>query len=63
VRLDKHRDSLAKYCYDLSKVTLAVAVINPVVIKTSGFPDLVVGLVVGVLFLLLAIFIERGGAP
>jgi len=61
VNLDRHRDSLAKYCYDLSKVTLAVTVINPLVTKTSGLVDFLVGFLVGGLLLLMAIRIEQGG--
>ena len=30
MNLDKHRESLVKYCYDISKVACGVAVLNPV---------------------------------
>ena len=63
VRLDKHRESLTKYCYDVSKIVLAVAVINPVAAKSGTFLDLSVGLLVAGLFLVLAVLFERGGAP
>ena len=29
MNLDKHRESLVKYCYDISKVAFAIAVVNP----------------------------------
>ena len=63
VNLDKHRDSLAKYCYDLSKVTIAIMVLNPLVTKPFSASDLALGLFAGLAFLVLAILIERGGSP
>src|SRR5207245_2784961 len=35
MNLDKHRESLVKYCYDISKVACGVAVLNPAVGKTA----------------------------
>jgi hypothetical protein len=29
MNLDKHRESLVKYCYDISKVGFALTVLNP----------------------------------
>lgn len=60
VSLDKHRDSLAKYCYDLSKVVIAITVVNPIVTKTPSLVELAVGLLWGLGLLSLAILIERG---
>ncbi len=60
IDLDKHRDSLAKYCYDLSKVILAVSFVNPLVTKTLSPIELLLGLRGAIGFLLLAILIERG---
>lgn len=63
VNLDKHRDSLAKYCYDLSKVIVAVSVLNPLVTKPFNMLELVIGVFGGVAFLALAILIEKGKTP
>lgn len=57
--LDKHRESLVKYCYDMSKVVFAVAVLNPTVTKGFSFIDLIVGLGVTTLLLSLAILLEK----
>lgn len=59
MNLDKHRESLAKYCYDMSKVVSAVTVLNPAVTKGSTFLELFVGLLVTFLFLSLAILLEK----
>ncbi|MGH7251002.1 MAG: hypothetical protein ACREIK_04025, partial [Nitrospiraceae bacterium] len=62
-RLDKHRESLTKYAYDLSKVTIAIIVLNPLVTKPFSASDLALGLFAGLAFLVLAILIEWGGSP
>jgi len=61
--LDKHRESLVKYCYDMSKVVSAVTVLNPAMTKGPTFIELFVGLVVTILFLSLAIFLEKDIKP
>lgn len=61
--LDKHRDSLAKYCYDLSKVVLAIAVFHPMVAKSLDVTGLASGVALSSLFLSLAILIEEGERP
>lgn len=63
VNLEKHRESLTKYCYDVGKVILAVAVVNPVATKTSTLVDVAIDLFSVIVFLLAAIRIERGGGP
>jgi len=62
MNLDKHRESLVKYCYDISKVACGVAVLNPAVGKTGSRGDVIIGLVVTCAFLLIAIFLEEGGS-
>jgi len=59
--LDKHRESLVKYCYDVSKVSLAIAVLNPVVTKSKNPALFEVALGVGatLVFLSLAILLEK----
>ncbi|MBM4134843.1 MAG: hypothetical protein FJ245_13875 [Nitrospira sp.] len=61
MNIDRHRDSLAKYCYDLSKVTITLAVLNPIVTKPFSLVELLAGFLVGLLLLLLALSIEKGG--
>jgi hypothetical protein len=61
--LDKHRESLVKYCYDISKVAFAVAVLNPVMTKGFSFFELVWGLGGTILFLGLAILLEKDIKP
>lgn len=61
--LDKHRESLVKYCYDMSKVVFAMAVLNPTVTKGFVFIDLVVGLGVTILSLSLAMLLEKDIKP
>jgi hypothetical protein len=60
VNLDRHRESLTKYCYDVSKVALAVAVVNPLVTKSLSLTEVFVGLLGSIGFLILAILIEKG---
>ena len=62
MNLDKHRESLVKYCYDISKVAFAIAVLNPVASKTGSPGDLVIGLVVTLVYLVFGMLLERGGA-
>lgn len=61
--LDKHRESLVKYCYDMSKVVFAMAVLNPTVTKGFALIDLVVGLGATILLLSLAILLEKDIKP
>jgi len=35
--LEKHRDNLIKYCYDLSKIIATVAVINQLIVYFSYY--------------------------
>lgn len=63
IDLNKHRDSLAKYRYDLSKVIMAISVLNPLVTKPFNIIEVVIGVLGGVAFLVLAILIERGKTP
>ena len=37
MNLDKHRESLVKYCYDISKVAFAVTVLNPALNQSRTF--------------------------
>ena len=60
MNLDKHRESLVKYCYDISKVAFALAVVGPDVSKTGSFVDMTVGLFVTMAFLVFAMVLERG---
>ena len=60
--LDKHRESLVKYCYDISKVSFAVAVLNPVMGKSATFVDAALGVGLTVFFLSLALYLEKGHA-
>ena len=60
--LDKHRESLVKYCYDISKVAFGLTVLNPVASKVVSLVDLAIGLCVMVMFLVFALLLERGAA-
>ena len=60
MNLDKHRESLVKYCYDISKVAFALTVVGPAVSKTGSFVDMAVGLFVTVALLVFAMLLERG---
>ena len=59
MNLDKHRESLVKYCYDISKVAFAIAVLNPLMNK--GLVVFEVLLVLGATFgfLGLALLLEK----
>ena len=57
--LDKHRESLVKYCYDISKVAFAVAVVNPVMTKGLSIFELLLGLGATVGLLGLALLLEK----
>ena len=59
MNLDKHRESLAKYCYDMSKVVFAVAVLSPMATKGPAFLEQGLGLAATVLFLGLALLLEK----
>ena len=61
--LDKHRESLVKYCYDMSKVVFAMAVLNPAVTKGPTFIESFVGVGATFLFLGLALLLERDIKP
>ena len=57
--LDKHRESLVKYCYDMSKVVFAMAVLNPAVTKGPTLIESFVGVGATFLFLGLALLLEK----
>ena len=59
MNLDRHRESLVKYCYDISKVAFAIAVLNPVMTRGLSILDLIGGLGATILFLGLAILLEK----
>ena len=59
MNLDKHRESLVKYCYDISKVAFAVAVLNPAMTKGLSIFELVWGLGATIIFLGLSILLEK----
>ena len=61
--IDKHRESLVKYCYDISKVGFAVTVLNPTVSQSRRVLDIVFGLGVTAMFFVLAILFEKGTPP
>jgi hypothetical protein len=63
MNLDKHRESLVKYCYDISKVAFAVTVLNPAVSQSRTVFDMAIGLGITVLFFSLAIAFEKGAPP
>jgi hypothetical protein len=57
--LDRHRESLVKYCYDISKVAFGIAVLNPVMTKgPTGF-ELIWGLSATLGFLGMALLLEK----
>ena len=60
--LDKHRESLVKYSYDISKVAFGLTALNPVASKVVSLVDLAIGLCVMVMFLVFALLLERGAA-
>ena len=59
MNLDKHRESLVKYCYDVSKVAFAVAVLNPVMTKSPTGFELILGLGATLGFLGVALLLEK----
>lgn len=59
MNLDNHRESLVKYCYDVSKVSLAIAVLNPVVTKGPALFEVALGVGATLVFLSLAILLEK----
>jgi len=59
MNLDKHRESLVKYCYDISKVAFGIAVLNPTVTKGPTFLELAVGFGTTLVFLGLAVLLEK----
>ena len=63
MNLDRHRESLVKYCYDISKVAFAIAVLNPAATKGFVFTEFVVGLGATILLLSLALLLEKDIQP
>jgi|GEM_PF-4436363 len=59
MKLDRHRESLVKYCYDISKVAFGIAVLNPVITKGLSIFEFVWGLIATIVFLSLAILLEK----
>lgn len=57
LNLDKNRNSLSKYCYDLSKI---IVIINPVVTKALEVTEIISGIVAAILFLGIAMLLEKG---
>jgi hypothetical protein len=57
--LDKHRESLVKYCYDISKVAFAVAVLNPVMSKGLAVFEVLLGFGATLGFLGVALLLEK----
>ena len=63
MNLDKHRESLVKYCYDISMVAFGISVLNPAIGLSRSLAEIVIGLVLAALFLGLALHLERGSPP
>ena len=63
MNLDKHRESLVKYCYDISKVAFAVTVLNPALNQSRTFLEVIIGLAITVMSFSLAILFEKGAPP
>jgi len=59
MNLDKHRESLVKYCYDISKVAFAIAVVNPLMSKGLSLFELAFGLSATIGLLGLALLLEK----
>jgi hypothetical protein len=59
MNLDRHRESLVKYSYDISKVTFAIAVLNPLMIKGLVVFEVLLGLGATFGFLGLALLLEK----
>ncbi|MDO8721329.1 MAG: hypothetical protein Q7J31_03770 [Syntrophales bacterium] len=60
LNLDKNRNSLSKYCYDLSKIIVTIAIINPVVTKALEVTEIISGIIAAILFLGIAMLLEKG---
>ena len=63
MNLDTHRESLVKYCYDISKVAFAIAVVNPVMTKELSIFEFVLGLGTTIGLLGLALLLEKDIKP
>jgi hypothetical protein len=59
MKLDRHRESLVKYCYDMSKIVFAMAVLSPAVTKGPTLIESFVGAGATFLFLGLALLLEK----
>ena len=58
IDLDRHRESVSKYLYDISKIVITLAVLNPVFSQTVKVNDIIIGTATALVFLFLALFIE-----
>lgn len=58
IDLDRHRESVSKYLYDISKIVITLAVLNPVFSQTVKVDDIIIGTATALVFLFLALFIE-----
>ncbi len=59
MNLDRHRESLVKYCYDISKVAFGIAVLNPTMTKSPTVIELILGFGATLGFLGLAFLLEK----
>jgi len=62
MNLDNHRESLVKYCYDISKVAFGISVLNPTIGISRGLAEIATGLGLALLFLGFALYLERGSS-
>ena len=62
MNLDKHRESLVKYSYDISKVGFAVTLLNPAMSQSRTVLDIVIGLGITGTFFIFAILLEKGAS-
>jgi len=57
---DKQRENLAKYCYDISKIVVAILVIGPLTRPGEiGGWVLISGFIAALILLLLGLFLDK----
>ncbi len=60
IDFEENRDDLSKYFYDLSKIVIAVAVLNRLFVKDPNFLEIVFGTFTAFIFLLVGIVLKKG---
>jgi len=56
---NKNRDDLSKYCYDISKIIIAGAVLERIFAKELNVMEVILGALAGLIFLIFGILFKK----